>query len=331
MGALDQVVIKVSDSGCGIPRSFRSALFQPFRQADTSLTRPRQGTGLGLSIVKHLLQRMNGSVDVESTEGEGTIFTVKLPTSPPTPSHSPPSNTRKLSTTKKVKVIYGHVRTAGFYVDLFNTFGFTATFGNANLPLSELARDTDFIWTDVTSLNSSPSLRNWIKSDSWRSFPPLFIVHSDAAELATLSTSVSSARGVILVKRPIVFHSLLDLFETPALHLGKQVKPSQPKVRFELPEESSSKGEETDKEKAILLPPIPASTPPIVERTAPEPVLQGRVLLVEDNMVRKYPMSCVYGTLNYLIGQPRYWLPFPRKIWLQSRHCEGWSRSSGKS
>ncbi|THG97983.1 hypothetical protein EW026_g4137 [Hermanssonia centrifuga] len=51
-----QVSIKVSDTGCGIPKSFRNSLFQPFRQADSSLTRPKQGTGLGLSIVKHLVQ-----------------------------------------------------------------------------------------------------------------------------------------------------------------------------------------------------------------------------------------------------------------------------------
>ena len=79
MDTPSQVAIKISDTGCGIPKSFRNALFQPFRQADSSFTRPKQGTGLGLSIVKHLVQRMAGTVDVESVEGEGSTFTIQLP------------------------------------------------------------------------------------------------------------------------------------------------------------------------------------------------------------------------------------------------------------
>lgn len=273
------MIIKVSDSGCGIPKSFRSALFQPFRQADTSLTRPRQGTGLGLSIVKHLLQRMNGTVDVESTEGEGTTFTVKLPTTNPTPPHSPSTTNRRLISTKRVRIIYSHDQTARFYVDLFNTLGgFTATLSDTSLPFSELTRDTDFIWADASSVGSSPSLLRLIASDDWRSLPALFVVHSNAAELAPLEAPLSSAHGVILVKRPVVFHSMLNLFEDPTSYLGKHIKAAQPKVRFALPEESSSKGGETDKEKAIPLDPIPAS--PTIGS-----VCRGRVLLVEDNMV----------------------------------------------
>ena len=74
----NRLQIQIRDSGCGIPKSFRAALFQPYTQANT-LTRPRPGTGLGLSIVKHLSGRMGGTVDVDSVEGEGACFTVTLP------------------------------------------------------------------------------------------------------------------------------------------------------------------------------------------------------------------------------------------------------------
>lgn len=44
-----QMVVKVQDTGSGIPKKFRKVLFEPYRQADSSLTRPHQGTGLGAS------------------------------------------------------------------------------------------------------------------------------------------------------------------------------------------------------------------------------------------------------------------------------------------
>ena len=72
-------LFKVSDTGVGIAPAFLPNLFEPFRQAENSLTRKFEGTGLGLSICKHLVQMMNGEIEVESTFGEGTTFFVSLP------------------------------------------------------------------------------------------------------------------------------------------------------------------------------------------------------------------------------------------------------------
>src|SRR5688572_14388668 len=75
----DQVAIVVSDSGIGIKREHLDAIWEDFRQIDQSRTREFGGTGLGLSITRKLLERLGGSVQVESGYGVGTTFTVWLP------------------------------------------------------------------------------------------------------------------------------------------------------------------------------------------------------------------------------------------------------------
>jgi PAS domain S-box-containing protein len=73
------VRIVVSDSGIGIKTEHLDAIWEDFRQIDQSRTREFGGTGLGLSITRKLLERLGGNVQVESTYGEGTTFTVWLP------------------------------------------------------------------------------------------------------------------------------------------------------------------------------------------------------------------------------------------------------------
>ena len=73
------VRIAVKDSGIGIPSDRLEDIFQKFVQADTSISRKYGGTGLGLTITKTLIEIMGGTISVESTLGEGSIFTVNLP------------------------------------------------------------------------------------------------------------------------------------------------------------------------------------------------------------------------------------------------------------
>jgi len=71
--------LEVSDTGIGIPDEELEAVFDPFQQVDSSLSRPFDGLGLGLAIVQHYAQLHGGRVWVESEPGAGSTFTLALP------------------------------------------------------------------------------------------------------------------------------------------------------------------------------------------------------------------------------------------------------------
>ena len=74
-----ETVVTVKDTGIGIPQADQSRIFERFYRVNKARSREVGGTGLGLSLVRHAIERGNGSIEVDSSVGQGTEFTVHLP------------------------------------------------------------------------------------------------------------------------------------------------------------------------------------------------------------------------------------------------------------
>ena len=73
------IVIRVADTGCGIPEEHLKELATPFKQVETELSRNHQGTGLGLALSKTLAEMHGGTLKIQSELGKGTIVSIFLP------------------------------------------------------------------------------------------------------------------------------------------------------------------------------------------------------------------------------------------------------------
>jgi two-component system sensor histidine kinase RpfC len=92
----EHVEIVIADTGIGIPRARLDSIFDSFWQADTRASRDRDGTGLGTTIAHRLTTGMGGHISVDSEEGQGSTFRVRLPLLPGAAHDRPPQPPRVL-------------------------------------------------------------------------------------------------------------------------------------------------------------------------------------------------------------------------------------------
>ena len=84
----DEAVVRVIDTGIGIPMAAQARVFERFYRVDKARSRDRGGTGLGLAIVKHAVELHGGTIGMESELERGSTFTVRLPSAPAEPLQS---------------------------------------------------------------------------------------------------------------------------------------------------------------------------------------------------------------------------------------------------
>lgn len=75
----DFAILKITDTGIGIPRNKQNLIWEAFRQVSEGVNRSFEGTGLGLTIVKKYVELMKGEITLESDENKGSSFSVKFP------------------------------------------------------------------------------------------------------------------------------------------------------------------------------------------------------------------------------------------------------------
>jgi signal transduction histidine kinase len=75
----DRILISVTDRGIGVAKADQKKIFEKFYRAENSLLHETKGSGLGLALVQHIMEAHGGTVEVESTSGKGSTFTLVLP------------------------------------------------------------------------------------------------------------------------------------------------------------------------------------------------------------------------------------------------------------
>jgi len=78
-----EVLVSIEDTGIGIPPESLGRIFERFYRVDEARTRARGGSGLGLALARWIAEAHHGAIDVRSTPGKGSCFTVRIPLSPP--------------------------------------------------------------------------------------------------------------------------------------------------------------------------------------------------------------------------------------------------------
>lgn len=73
------ICFQISDTGIGMSKDYLKHIFEPFTQEEVGARTTYQGTGLGMTITKNLVDKMNGTIEIESEVGQGSVFTVTLP------------------------------------------------------------------------------------------------------------------------------------------------------------------------------------------------------------------------------------------------------------
>ena len=223
-GGDGQVVFRVSDTGIGMTPEQVAKLFQRFQQADSSTTRRFGGTGLGLSLTKAFADILGGNVEVESRDGHGSCFTVRLPSTyaaAPESHDAPASGSNPAGSTSDatrdlVLVIDDDLSQRELMTRFLQKEGFharTAADGEEGLRLARELRPRAIL-LDVMM----PGLDGWSVLSTLKADPDLLdipVVMVTFADQRGLAASLGAADYVMKPVRWDRFQSVMDRFRPP--------------------------------------------------------------------------------------------------------------------
>lgn len=149
-----KIKFSVHDSGIGIPKNKTQKIFEPFEQADSSITRQYDGTGLGLSISKYLIEAMGGSLGMQSERNKGSTFwfSVNLGKTHTEKTIAPPQEKeiKNMYTSKRALVVEDNLINQKIAVKYLEKMGFSVLTASNGLEALEVLKNNncDFILMD---------------------------------------------------------------------------------------------------------------------------------------------------------------------------------------
>ncbi|GAB4486476.1 MAG: hypothetical protein Fur0016_13740 [Anaerolineales bacterium] len=218
----DRAVLKFSiqDTGIGMAETQIAGLFQPFSQADTSISRKYGGTGLGLTISQRLVNMMGGKISVQSQPGKGSTFTFTLEFKQQPHSRFARPVTAEALRGLKVLVIEDHAATLDFLKTTLESFSFNVTTTNsaqAGLALLEQQPAGESYRLVIIDLSAAGGIGNLqavraIRQSSSLTHIPIILLLSAEEMLHQVETSILDGYLLKPVMRSQLFDMIMQVF-----------------------------------------------------------------------------------------------------------------------
>lgn len=232
-----ELAFSVSDSGIGISLMQQRRLFQPFTQADSSLSRKYGGTGLGLTIVRSLCELMGGSVEIRSSENKGSTFTARImvqavheSTHPDSASLQSPANEEEQTKGMKILITEDNPLNRKLLMRMLEkTAAEISAAGNGRECVELVTTDPpDIIFMDVSmpEMDGLEATRNVRALEETTGRPPAVIVALTAGVSEADRNSCTEAGMDLFLGKPFTGESLSRIL-TEAITLSKEKRSGQ--------------------------------------------------------------------------------------------------------
>ena len=230
VGEQISILIKITDTGIGIPASRMDRLFSSFSQVDASTTRSYGGTGLGLAISKQLTELLGGTIGVESVEGKGSTFSTCLPFD----RKSSYVSSTTIDNSLKVLIIDQSLSAAASLKTIFEESGFSAIITQSREKALELFEQNEISSNSFVAVVVDSALPEWDRiphdiKDIYKTQTPSCILHAPiSAETENINPESLGFSGIILkpVRRTHLFDNVIlaSSHETRKRILGTEGK-----------------------------------------------------------------------------------------------------------